>query len=107
MKLIPTHQLKSLNARNGFHWFDPDTMRFFQSRVAEHGYLRDDGSLAFFVSSEKQRDSFTGFLRTSRPRKYSVRVINMTTGDIDTVGEFQQYRCRSTAHRYAKLCASL
>jgi hypothetical protein len=54
-------QIKADNKGIGNHWFDADTMRFFNSRVNRKVY---DGHL--FVSSE-QFDS-------DSPRLYSIRV---------------------------------
>lgn len=91
--LIPTHSLASLNARNGYCWFATDSMRFFNSRVSEYAYLTADKAVAYFVSSEKMR----GFRRL-----YSVRAMDMTTGQVDTMGDFQGYTTRAAAHRVAK-----
>ena len=69
------------------HWFDVDTMKFFSSRVAQTATVKD--GKAYFVSSEQNE-------RRS-PRLYSVRVCDMVTGEIDTVGKFQQYRTSQQA----------
>jgi len=69
------------------HWFDVDTMKFFSSRVAQTATVKD--GKAYFVSSEQ-------YDRRS-PRLYSVRVCDMATGEIDTVGEFQEYETSSQA----------
>jgi hypothetical protein len=63
------------------HWFSPNTMRFFKSKLADYGYLKGDS--AFFISSEK------GPFSTDK-RRYSVREFNRVTGDIKTVGEFNE-----------------
>lgn len=69
------------------HWFSPATMRFFSSRVAQTATLHN--GKAYFVSSEQ--------FRYDSPRFYTIRVCDMRTGDIDTVGEFQQYRSSQQA----------
>lgn len=71
----------------GRHWFDPDTMRFFSCRLPEFGYTAEDGS-AYFVSSERG---------PSGVRRYTVRRLTGTGGEIETVGQFQQYATRSAA----------
>lgn len=83
------------------HWFDPSSMRFFRSRLAQGGYRTADGSRVFFVSSEQFEDS-RGY---RAPRLYTVRVMDWATGDVDTVGEFQAYGTRSTADRAARKLA--
>ena len=74
----------------GFHWFDPDTMRFFRTRLPRHGYRGPGGT--YFVSSEQ------GPLM---PREYTVRRL-VGLGRIETVGEFCGYKARATATEAAK-----
>lgn len=71
------------------HWFDKDAMRFFRSRVATFALLHN--GKAYFTSSEQFNDE--------SPRLYSVRVCTMETGDINTIGEFQQYKTADAARR--------
>jgi hypothetical protein len=82
------------------HWFDRSSMRFFDSRVSNDAYLTQDKKHAFFVSSEQFHGS-----QKSEPRKYSVRVCTMATGDINTVAAFQGFSTRSIATRIAKRLA--
>lgn len=86
--------IKERNRRLGQHWFDPETMRFFSSRIQATIYPMPDGS-ALFVSSERGPDNI---------RKYSVRVAK-PDGSIDTIGEFQQYRTGRAAHAAARRLA--
>lgn len=76
------------NRTNGSgHWFDPDTMRFFQSRI---GLARKcKNGKWYFVSSEKPPHG---------KRMYSVRKMGLD-GDINTVGEF----CSLSAYMANKL----
>jgi hypothetical protein len=72
-------EVREANKAAGQHWFEADTLRFFDGVVPEdqpivHG--------RFFVSSE-QFDSRS-------PRLHTVRYVNATAG-IDTVGAFQQF----------------
>jgi len=73
--------IRNIKRRHQGHWFDTDTMRFFRSRIAQTATVKD--GKAYFVSSEQ--------FNYSSPRLYSVRVCDMETGEIDTLGEFQQY----------------
>ena len=66
------------------YWFTDEAKRFFDSRWAETATLI--GTKAFFVSSDQFHDR--GY---SAPRKYSIRLCDMATGDIRTCGEFQAY----------------
>src|SRR4051812_13913442 len=75
------------------HFFSPDTMRFFKSRVLETLY----GKGRVFVTSEKDGDN---------PRRYTVRIAQWSPEndyDMSTVGDFQAF---GDAHQ-AKAWASL
>lgn len=87
--------IRARAAKAGSFWFEPDTMRFFRSRVGWGGYVHADGRI-FFVSSERFVSSLG-----SRPRRFSVRVLD-ASGSIETVGEFQQYATRGAADRAAR-----
>ncbi len=65
------------------HFFDKDTMRFFNSRILETVYQGPGG--VFFVTSER----FVGSTYTG-PRLYTVRKFNPETGDIGTHGEYNK-----------------
>jgi len=80
-------QIKRANSNNGHHWFDPNNMRFFHSRVGETVYHVGERSL--FVSSECREPGET-------PRRYTIHEAN-DDGSIDTIGEFQQYASRARA----------
>lgn len=76
------------------HWFSPDTMRFFRSRLERTAYVGPGG--VFFVTSEQFSDE--------SPRLYSVRV--WRGSKIDTTGEFQGYRSLEAAREAAKAAAA-
>lgn len=78
---------------NGSHWWDPDTMRFFGTRVSD-AVLQGPGGI-YFVSSE-----YTGFDRTGRG--YTVRKFNPDTCDIDREGDLGQFASRSGALNAAR-----
>ena len=77
--------IRNLNAANGYHWFKPDTLRFYRGKVYDVLY-----GTAVFVSSEQHSMPY----RAPEPRKYSVRV-GMSDGSVltyafacyDTIGE--------------------
>ena len=90
------YDLKSRNHNAGYHYFEPETLRFFCGRVSDEIWPLPDGS-ALFVTSEK----FKGFREPDGPRLYLVRIM-FREGDVDTIGEFQQYRSLSGAKRAAQ-----
>ena len=73
------------------HFFDPDTMRFFKSRVAPWVYPVADGCL--FVTSERYGNG---------PRTYRVRLCT-DDGDFTTLREFKS---RNGAHKAAQRMAA-
>lgn len=90
----------------GSHYFEPSTMRFFNSRVLE-GIYRPSISASprsgLFITSERFE---------SDTRRYSIRrftITHTTRGDgtpvdlieFETVGEFQAYGTAATAKRHA------
>jgi len=97
--VMPMQDVKRRVAATGSHWFEPATMRFFDSRVARTAYVHADGR-AFFVSSEQ----FRGYTVPDGARRYSVRVVDVD-GDIGTVGKFQAFATRSAAVRVARRLA--
>lgn len=84
------------------HFFDKQAMRFFNSRVAQYGYRKITctesetlyHNLIFFVTSEK--------FDYKSPRLYTIRRLNTQSGEIITVGEFQDFKTSATANRWAQ-----
>ena len=93
IKTIPLSDLQNLNRRSGFFFFSQDTTRFFRSRYPDEAIIK--GNDAFFITSEK----FVSSDGTSQPRKFTIRKANLSTGDVDTVGEFQQFSSKSQAEK--------
>jgi hypothetical protein len=93
---IGIHVIKARAKRCGSKWFDPRTMRFFNTRLAKKAYPSKSGKCFYFVTSE-------AFDYKSK-RKYSVR--RMCSCNVDTVGEFQQYGSQKTATAKAKALAA-
>jgi hypothetical protein len=82
--------IKESNQLADKHFFDRSTMRFFRSKVATRRPLGGQ----YFVTSEQENPS--------APRLYTVRQI-LESGDIITVGEFQQYKSLEAAKNAIKL----
>lgn len=86
---IDIEQIKRLNQEKGFYFFSPDTMRFFHSRTSTTALKRENGTIAYFITSEQREHD--------APRKYTIRKCNMKSGDISTVGNFHEYDTRMQA----------
>jgi hypothetical protein len=67
----------------GNHWFDKETMRFFNCRI-ESRLLRG----SYFVTSERQPGE--------HPRLFSVRQAQ-PDGSIQTIGKFQEHKTLAAA----------
>lgn len=78
------------------HFFEADTMRFFNSRVGENAYLDGNGG-AYFTTSEKGPNGI---------RAYSVRHYDPERCGVETVGKFQSYRSMNAAQTAAKRMAT-
>lgn len=74
------------------HFFDQGTTRFFRSRYPQTGVVKNNR--AYFVTSEQ--------FDYNAPRFYTVRVCDLATGVVDTVGEFQQYQTSAQAQAAIK-----
>ena len=83
----------------GGHYFDPETMRFFRSRVSETAFVNNKTGIAYFVTSEQFKPSYGAPFQ----RMYTVRFYDFITGNIGTAPghEFQEYKSRTGAIRAA------
>mgnify|MGYP003139745188 CR=1 FL=1 len=73
-------EIKEANRAGGFHFFSPDTMRFFRSFIREDWVTPIDGG-ALFISSESGPDG----------RRYSLNRCLSVDGRVETIGKFQQF----------------
>lgn len=86
-------QIKSANAAAGFHFFEPDTLRFFRSRIGSKVY-----GGRFFVTSEEG---------PSGGRRYTVREA-LPDGRIQTIEPFYALtygQAHAAARRCVRACA--
>lgn len=88
--------VKRANREHGHYFFEPDTLRFFDSRVGRTLY-----GGRYFVTSEQFHDG-RGY---SAPRMYTIREA-LPSGEIKTVGEFQEYETSAEANRVARQLAN-
>jgi hypothetical protein len=94
---ILTQAIRDDYRTTGGHWFDADTLAWWNSQIAKTAY--DDGNgHAYFVTSEQDK---TGFGRLGHAwngeRRFSVRCYTWATHDISTIGEFGAYMTRKFA----------
>jgi hypothetical protein len=81
-------EVKQINQDKGQHFFDTSTMKFLNSHIVSKELINDK----YFITSER----FDG----TRPRLYTIRRFNKETGDIITIGEFQQFHSVQEAKKY-------
>jgi hypothetical protein len=89
------NQIQSEMRAAGSHWWDPDTMRFFGTRVV--GAVQQGPGGVYFVTSDKRYDDSRG---------YTVRGYDPATKDVSTVGELAGYRAQREAMNAAAEAAS-
>jgi len=87
-------EIERYNERSGFHFFKPDTMRFFHSRVYPQIY-----GGRYFITSERCTWG------EGHPRLYTVRQA-LPDGRCVSMGAFQQYKTLSAARSAAAKLAS-
>jgi hypothetical protein len=68
------------------HWFAPETMRFFQTKLPDIAYELPGGGI-YFVTSE---------VSPAGEKRYTVRR-QLHNGDIETFGLFHGYATRAAA----------
>jgi hypothetical protein len=94
-------EVREANRRAGQHFFDPDTMRFFGSRVGSVVY--PVGNRVLFVTSEQDRGP--GDRAWHGERLYTVREAK-PDGGIATVSEFGQFTTHHGAVAFIKRLAA-
>lgn len=92
-------EIKMLNKAAGKRYFNPSTMRFFDSKVERTVYEGPGG--VYFLTSEQYHGS-----GGDAPRRWTVRVFDPPTGEIDTFGPFNVLR-KSQAVQVAQIAAEV
>lgn len=78
------------------HFFSPDSMRFFNSRVLPTIYHKENSDIVAFITSEK--------FDWKTPRYYTIRLFDPANkSQIDNLGEFQAYKTRYHAVKALKI----
>ena|ERR1035441_10828858 len=80
-------EFKEFNTNMGFHFFDAETMRYFNSKIIDSVWNEETGH---FITSERPPDG---------ERAYTIRKADFKTGQIHTIGEFMGYRSLAHAKR--------
>lgn len=89
--MIETVSMAWIKAQARGHFFDDRTTKFFNSTYSNTG--KRNGDWVYFWTGD--RCGWAG----DKVRAYTVRRLNLVTGQVETVGEFQQYQ---TSHEAAK-----
>lgn len=92
--MLTIEEIKRRNTEAGLHYFDPDTMRFFKSRVSSTVYQGPGG--VFFVTSEKPPHG---------PRRYTPRMFLPNGGCETAYGVEFCILSRRQAHKLARKMA--
>lgn len=106
MEIKPPYDMAKIRATHKAadgHFFDRASMRFFSSRVLPYVYTGPGG--VFFVTSEQNNHRHLDGSTTPWPRRFTVRKFDPLTGDIDTVGPFNELHkddAREAAKNYAR-----
>lgn len=90
---MTTLEIQYRNRRPDGHFFDPDTMRFFRSRIGSHV---EANNRYYFVTSEQFKPSHGA----PAARRYTARVMDLD-GNVEEIGQFQAH---STSRRAFAVC---
>jgi len=89
-------ELQRKNTDAGNYFFSAGAMRFFSSKTDEHATIK--GNKGYFITSEQFKGDRRSGLK-SLPRKFTVRVMDMKSGSVSTIGEFQQFGTHGQAKK--------
>ena len=86
-------QVKEANKIINHYFFSKSTMQFFKSKISS-GIIHKNNKM-YFISSEQMQYS-DGF---REDRKYTIRIVS-ENGEVNTIGEFQQFKSLHKARTY-------
>lgn len=98
-KLPPKVPMEKIKALTKGPWFSPSTMAFFDSKLPDYGYLSRNGNVYFYTSEQFHDRGY------HEPRRYTVRMLDIETHNIETVGAFQRYGTSRAANTEARRLA--
>ena len=90
---VSISEVRRQNKAIGHHFFDKESVRFFNSRIETKGNLIKN---KYFITSEQ----FVSSTGEKAPRKYTIRENN--NGKIDTVGKFNEITSLTEAKKIAR-----
>lgn len=94
MKLTE-EEMRKLNQSAGYHFFDEETMSFFNSKIetcpSDRYYL--------FITSEYSD-------KLDQPKRYTLRRFNPETYEVDNITEFHSIVSLEAARRKKSFCAT-
>lgn len=88
--------VRRIAVEKGSHWFDPDTMRFFGTRMGREVYNGPGG--VFLVTSEQPPHG---------PRTYTVRRFDPSDATFSNAGGFGSHEAGASARRSARQFAAM
>ena len=91
-------QIRQANDEAGKNFFEPATIRFFDSKIGRTIYQGPGG--VYFLTSEQFHGS-----QGSAPRRWTVRVFDPELGNVGTFGEHGGFAGPDSARRAAKAAA--
>lgn len=93
IEYIGINEVIDINERAGRHFFDADTLRFFQSRIDPDAFRLPDGRIVFTESLA------AGFRGTSAgyKRVYRINAMNPATGDVSRIAQYTSAGARNKA----------
>lgn len=94
-EVLSVSDVKRINKEAGQFFFEPESMRFFESKIETRGLLIKN---KFFITSEQ----FIPSTGKPFPRKFTIRGFNRETGGIPTISKFQQFKTKSEAVKFAE-----
>jgi len=90
------NEIKDKSEKLAKYFFNQDTMSFFKSRISELTWQIEKS--IYFITSEKNR--------YEDPRLFTIRE-STEKGDINTIGDFQQYSSLYQARQGIKIILEL
>jgi hypothetical protein len=75
-------EAKRLSKERGLHWFSPETVEFFGTKVYEDTFTPGEG-VTYFISSEISSPH-----TEPTERRYTVRSIDWKTARVKTIGSY-------------------
>ena len=96
------YEVRRANVVRGYHFFDPDTLRFFSSRIGKTIY-----GGRYFVTSERDEPVSSRYPAAwNGERRYTLREA-LADGSVSTVGDFGAYATGAAARRAAQRLADV